>query len=797
MRERELRLALVCYGGVSLAVYMHGVVKEIWKLLKASRAFHDRDPGDLADSERVYMELLAEIAREVELTVVTDILAGSSAGGINAVHLAQAIATGQSLEPLRDLWLEGADIDALLDPAARPASRWTKAYAEPIAWLAGRRYEQLVERIEPATREEVRAKLSRFVRSRWFEPPFSGEGFTRQLLRALKVMAEKPGRGPLIPPAQPLDLFVTVTDFHGHPQRLPLHSPPHATETEHRLVIAFHSDGEDGRRTLGELAELALAARATASLPGAFPPLSLAEMDAALAAEGLDWPGREEFLRAVLPGLGEDGMDPHNVWLVDGGVLDNAPFGAAIRALRNRPANRDVDRRFLYIDPMPGQAAIRLRRAPGGGPPGFFTTIFRTLSDIPREQPIRDSLEALHGRSRRMKRLRHAVEGMRPAVEAAVERAFGGAILLRRLSPERLARLRARAHWAAARESGFAYPAYGQLKLSGVVEGLAELVLALGRQERHGRAASEAARYALWAAVRASGATRVEAAAASGADHSPYIAFLRAFDVSYRARRLRSLVRVLSEQAAALPPEHSRAPLEAAKSRVFALLAPFLRRRQPGFYGPEVAAAAANAEAAPRAALEALAQAMGLSKLDAATDAGLIEVIEPLPPQHRRAVLLAYLGFPFFDVAILPLLQDEAFDEAEEIKVDRIAPDDCQFLRPGAGTLKGSQMNAFGAFFARAWRENDYLFGRLQAAERLIDIVLSAAPEVEAPLLARRLKARAARAILLAEAGRLTAIGGTIAELARDLDREEARLARETEAARPVPALPAPGAGRS
>ena len=29
MREKELRIALVCYGGISLAVYMHGVTKEI------------------------------------------------------------------------------------------------------------------------------------------------------------------------------------------------------------------------------------------------------------------------------------------------------------------------------------------------------------------------------------------------------------------------------------------------------------------------------------------------------------------------------------------------------------------------------------------------------------------------------------------------------------------------------------------------------------------------------------------------------------------------------------------------
>ena len=36
MREKELRLALVCYGGISLAVCMHGVSKEILKLARAS-----------------------------------------------------------------------------------------------------------------------------------------------------------------------------------------------------------------------------------------------------------------------------------------------------------------------------------------------------------------------------------------------------------------------------------------------------------------------------------------------------------------------------------------------------------------------------------------------------------------------------------------------------------------------------------------------------------------------------------------------------------------------------------------
>jgi len=40
VREQELRIALVCFGGVSLAVYMHGISKEILKLVRASSALH-------------------------------------------------------------------------------------------------------------------------------------------------------------------------------------------------------------------------------------------------------------------------------------------------------------------------------------------------------------------------------------------------------------------------------------------------------------------------------------------------------------------------------------------------------------------------------------------------------------------------------------------------------------------------------------------------------------------------------------------------------------------------------------
>ena len=101
-RDKELRLALVCYGGISLAVYMHGITKEIWRLAQASRDASEGEPGN-----GVYRLLLDEIreATGVNVRVLVDILSGASAGGINAIFLAQAIATGQSLDPLTDLWM--------------------------------------------------------------------------------------------------------------------------------------------------------------------------------------------------------------------------------------------------------------------------------------------------------------------------------------------------------------------------------------------------------------------------------------------------------------------------------------------------------------------------------------------------------------------------------------------------------------------------------------------------------------------------------------------------------------------
>ncbi|MGB7418980.1 MAG: DUF3376 domain-containing protein, partial [Erythrobacter sp.] len=54
----------------------------------------------------------------------------------------------------------------------------------------------------------------------------------------------------------------------------------------------------------------------------------------------------------------------------------------------------------------------------------------------------------------------------------------------------------------------------------------------------------------------------------------------------------------------------------------------------------------------------------------------------------------------------------------------------------------------FGAFFSRAYRENDYLWGRLHGAERMIDLVASTLEDEVTPKILRETKRAAFLAIL-------------------------------------------------
>ena len=144
----EIRFGVVMYGGVSLAIYINGVTNELFEMACAtprSGVTLDRDKEASTreiyrrlswlvgspDLRRQYAKALAQTPghgaepvdawTQVDLSgcsqtrLVVDVIAGTSAGGINGVFLAKALANGEQFGALKDLWVTDGDIGLLLN----------------------------------------------------------------------------------------------------------------------------------------------------------------------------------------------------------------------------------------------------------------------------------------------------------------------------------------------------------------------------------------------------------------------------------------------------------------------------------------------------------------------------------------------------------------------------------------------------------------------------------------------------------------------------------------------------------
>src|SRR5260370_41646421 len=130
MKEKEVRLALVCYGGVSLVLYMHGVIKELLKLTRASKVYPsiaDQErrqaetfaslngpDGRERDTEEAYFSLLKVICRKLDLRVIVDSVAGACGRGCCCINLALPLARNPPSGYLRQ---QGVDEGEQAGPA--------------------------------------------------------------------------------------------------------------------------------------------------------------------------------------------------------------------------------------------------------------------------------------------------------------------------------------------------------------------------------------------------------------------------------------------------------------------------------------------------------------------------------------------------------------------------------------------------------------------------------------------------------------------------------------------------------
>ena len=769
---REIRMGLVCYGGISLAIYMHGNTKEFHRLALASRAL-DQDAGkgltasdaergaagkDLPDTAGYYYDLLRRqwASEGVRTRIVIDVVSGTSAGGINGVILAKALASDLSQDALRELWFTKAGIGKLL------------------AWPPLFRY-----------------------------PPLKGDAiylWVREALDAMeKTAPQRPAysTGTLMPPDQALDLFVTTTDLGGHPQHVLIGDPATILEKRHREVMHFRFDGKPDpeRRRAGFESywnpALAFAARATSSFPGAFPPFNLDTV--AKHERRRDEVGADGIASALFRDYELEERQPDDDWarktyFMDGGVIDNYPFGHAVRAIVSRTSDHEVRRVLVYLQPDPGRPPA----APQGKRPKWLPTIWAGLASVNGHEPILDDLLEVQAHNDRVGRLRNIVreEEARGRDESTATRslpATGSSSVAHKVAPflenakafaegrkldggaprpvaediERFRALRRRIEGEAAAEAALLHRGYTELRVYSVIEQIADVI------DKRCRFPKESAQSTivrevvhLWAAKK-----RLigEETLATVQD-----AFLEDLDLGYLRRQLRFVSDWLNAQypgSAGTPSSQrpSAADLDTAKgilAKQIQLLTGLIRGDggeaaaspqtdpiealfcsvdpwQDTAFDQQAAKILAEKErdfdawrTSSGAVLRGAQDGIRLELLDA-----FYRITQAWHPDTQQEVLTRYMGFPYWDRLLYPFTAFSGIGELREIEVYRVSPDDATTLQAGnaAAKLKGVSVGHFGAFFHRSSRENDYVWGRLDAIERISQLLTARGDDLPTP----------------------------------------------------------------
>jgi predicted acylesterase/phospholipase RssA len=337
--RQEVRLAVVLTGGVSLAVWMGGVAREINLLTQVSRARRDGVQGPRrSGAENRLRDAYGELLDLLGVDVSIDVLSGTSAGGINAAVLGLANARGLDIGTLRELWDDSGSLATLLRDPREP---------KPPSILQG------------------------------------DGGLLRGLHAGLTALAAQP---PHPPADDPTNVFVTTTLLKGQPNRLEDDYGTLIEDSDHHGVFSFDSAAlASGGKDV--IAALALAARCSASFPGAFEP--------AFVPIGFRLDDMHPDMQAYIP-LYE------SRYCADGGLLANRPIGAALAAVFDRPAGDAVRRLLAYVVPSassPGAAAEAAETftAPPTLPGALVADLGSQIS-----QTIATELEAIHAHNQRV-----------------------------------------------------------------------------------------------------------------------------------------------------------------------------------------------------------------------------------------------------------------------------------------------------------------------------------------------------------------------------------------------------------
>lgn len=832
MREKELRLALVCFGGVSLAIYIHGVSKEILKLARASKAIHvsadldhpsrksymypNENVTDIPDTELVYFDILKSFAPEMDIRIIIDTIAGASAGGMNSVFLGRAIAHDLNFDHLRHHWLIEADVTNLKGQKKR-ASKWEKMLTIPLINILSGKFLG-----KGNLSAKVREKLPALLNIWDLKPPFDGKHLLKLVYNGLKAMGEVNYHS-LLPRGHKLELFVTLTDFYGYKRSIFINDPPQISELEHRHNLKFSylkktsadqysiikSDFDDN-----DLASLSFAARATSCFPGAFPPAQLREVDHFLKEKGLSWTNKDDFLQNNFKEYSQAGVNPELTSFLDGSILNNKPFDKAIAAIHDRPAFREVSRRVIYIDPNPE----KMRGKATGAPPAMLNTLKGALSDIPMNEPMHDDLQDIHKHNQKVATIKAVVDSVKPSVQQLVYE-VSPKKFRKTTTAAQLSEWRNLASARAVTEAGYSYEVYARLKIRSTVAELTKTISDIcglppsGVERRRIFSMFQCwvlkdsvGESLLYGDVSNSGKSGLFEWTSSfiktttSLSTLPYwVNFVINFDSNYQKRRIQFLIQELNNQYGIYPGQVDE--LDECKMSLYKILEEVktsstleqLTEEQMAFLKKTIHSiidfpftddltCQKNLNHLDKHQndiadiLGTILPILGLDKTRNETDELIaLQLNNSWSEPFKQNLITSYLGFAFWDVITFSIMGAKSIGEFDEILVNRISPNDdlCLKSDPLEMPLKGTAMRSFGAFFSREDRENDYLWGRLNGAERLIDLLYRQATSegLSKRMSLMELKKSAFLSILEAEKDHLKAVPDLFEKLRKRVDQ--------------------------
>jgi patatin-related protein len=710
---RELRIGLVCYGGVSLAIYMHGVTKELHKLVSASRAFDDDVPNPFRpdDTRHAYYLALEDLARDGQrVSVSIDVIAGTSAGGINGVCLAKVIAGNGTQEALKSLWINEADFTTLL--RAKPAIGGWKLRAV----LAGLR---LVRHLEDA------------------DSPLKGEVMSKLVYSALRKMdtREKPddARPTLLRKGATIDLYVTTTDLYGENVVVPTGvGGASQRETDHAQVLWFRSSHDEFR----DAAPLAFAARATSCFPGAFQPVSRTTFRDEVGDDTIDIDAiaRRFRNRYGKKPVGE-GYASDDAWFADGGILDNAPFDLVIRAIAEKRAETEVVRRLVYIQPDPG-APLGTGAAADAAPraePGYLKGVALGAVSVRGSHSILRELLTLRELNLKIDEIGSIAEAQQKRVERRLGSLWPSSSAKWKIDDPAAVKALADAIYRDAEGwVGAGYQAYVSLKVQAAARRIADVVTEhFAYPPDSGHASLLRATFGEWARRRTLDKKLTD---------KQSLALLGPVDVPYKERRLMFVLAGINGLYARLdePGAPPRDDLDALKGWAWRLLSDLRQAARDAVEEAPallefLALAESDVFAAPEefaakhddafAALYRSCKAFLDARLVGANDSmwrAFSEITPRWRKEYRVALLSRFLGFPLWDSLIFPTITLADLPQFTPIEVSQFSPVAALAVDVGVPKLDGVALHHFGAFADPAARENDYLWGRLDGAELVL-----------------------------------------------------------------------------